>query len=188
MTVYEGYEIAKKIQRLCRDCRNAKQFAVSLGIEVYEFNLHNLKGMYSAADRHRTIYLNNNLGGCEKEIVTFHEICHDQIPQHRKLAKNAPLKEIQLFGENYMKNRTELEANIVVSHLYINEEELLYYIKNDQCTINECAASLKSPVDLLLLKLGEMKKVGTIDFDLPDYGDAMFLKNIGFGDDGFCEC
>ena len=80
----------------------------------------NLKGMYSSADRHRTIYLHKRLTGYLRRFVLMHEICHDQIPEHRKRARRMPYKEIQFFGGV---NQSEREANSVAAHVLIDDEE-----------------------------------------------------------------
>lgn len=52
MNAHQGYELAYKIQKQIRGWRTPEDMVTALGIELYEFDLKNLKGMYSSAGRH----------------------------------------------------------------------------------------------------------------------------------------
>lgn len=100
MNVRRSYEIAEKIIKKAGS-RNPDIICRSLGIELYECDLGNLKGMYSSADRHRTIYLNKRLTGYLRSSVFAHEIAHDQIPEHRKMARSKPAAYVGNMSESY---------------------------------------------------------------------------------------
>ena len=109
MNATESYALAHKIIKRCDGSRDPEVIYQCLGIELEDsFDLANLKGMYSSADRHRTIYLHRRLEGYLRKFVLMHEICHDQIPEHRRRARRMPYKEIQFFGGT---NKSEREAD-----------------------------------------------------------------------------
>ena len=99
MRVEESYALAHKILRKSGGCQDPEIICKCLGIELFEYDLGNLKGMYSSADRHRTIFLNKRLTGYLRRFVLAHEIGHDQILEHRKQARSKPYKEVMLFQE-----------------------------------------------------------------------------------------
>ena len=91
MKAAESYALAQKIIKKSDGSRDPEVIYQCLGIELEDtFDLANLKGMYSSADRHRTIYLHKRLTGYLRRFVLMHEICHDQIPEHRKRARRYP--------------------------------------------------------------------------------------------------
>ena len=123
MKAAESYALAQKIIKKCDGSRDPEVIYQCLGIELEDtFDLANLKGMYSSADRHRTIYLHKRLTGYLRRFVLMHEICHDQIPEHRKRARRMPYKEIQFFGGV---NQSEREANSVAAHVLIDDEKMV---------------------------------------------------------------
>ena len=126
MKAAESYALAQKIIKKCDGSRDPEVIYQCLGIELEDtFDLANLKGMYSSADRHRTIYLHKRLTGYLRRFVLMHEICHDQIPEHRKRARRMPYKEIQFFGGV---NQSEREANSVAAHVLIDDEKMVKVI------------------------------------------------------------
>ena len=192
MNALTGYKIADNIRKKTEGCCGGIETAEALGIEVFQYDLANVKAMYTSADRHRTILINSKLRDPMLDIVMFHEIGHDQILDHRAMARNSPLKDIQFFGEDYMINWTEHEANIIAAHLYIDEEELVDYLIGDKMTLFETSRSLKCPLDLMLIKLQEMSRTKRISEKyyrlLQQTGltaNNKFLKDADFGEDDF---
>ena len=56
MKIEESYALARRIIKASGGSRNPEEILRCLGIELEDtFDLGNLKGMYSSADRHRTI-------------------------------------------------------------------------------------------------------------------------------------
>lgn len=150
MKAAESYALAQKIIKKCDGSRDPEVIYQCLGIELEDtFDLANLKGMYSSADRHRTIYLHKRLTGYLRRFVLMHEICHDQIPEHRKRARRMPYKEIQFFGGA---NKSEREANSVAAHVLIEDYKMLEFIREGYTT-QEIAAALYVPEDLFLIAI-----------------------------------
>ena len=186
MNAFEGYDIAGKIKKKCAGCDSAIEYAKCLGIEILTYDLANLKAMYSAADRHRTIFLNSNLSSFAKEFCCFHEIGHDQIPSHRKMARSAFMREVQFFGINYMQDTTEYEANTIAAHLYIDEEEIKEYLIAEKRTIYEAAHLLHAPSELVSIKLKEMQRANRIPGNISLSIDPCFLKDLNGTEDWEC--
>ena len=106
MKAAESYALAQKIIKKCDGSRDPEVIYQCLGIELEDtFDLANLKGMYSSADRHRTIYLHKRLEGYLRKFVLMHEICHDQIPEHRKRVGGYRFKSLRrrkkVLGEKF---------------------------------------------------------------------------------------
>ena len=72
MKAAESYALAQKIIKKCDGSRDPEVIYQCLGIELEDtFDLANLKGMYSSADRHRTIYLHKRLTGYLRRFVAM---------------------------------------------------------------------------------------------------------------------
>ena len=160
MKAAESYALAQKIIKKCDGSRDPEVIYQCLGIELEDtFDLANLKGMYSSADRHRTIYLHKRLTGYLRRFVLMHEICHDQIPEHRKRARRMPYKEIQFFGG------------------LIDDEKMVNLIMEGN-SAQAIAAELYVPEDLLLIAIEDYHKLHS-DFivRLPRSGRGNYLKD-----------
>ena len=135
--------------------------------------------MYHIIKRHRFIILNSRLIDYDDLMQTlFHEIGHDQIPEHRKIAKSGiPLKDDALFNT---KNRTERQANVIAAHILLDDDEVVDFLK-DGNTLERVAQEFHVHEDLLILKLEEMKKKMGKEFPfdlarLPRSADPCFLR------------
>ena len=175
MKAAESYALAQKIIKKCDGSRDPEVIYQCLGIELEDtFDLANLKGMYSSADRHRTIYLHKRLTGYLRRFVLMHEICHDQIPEHRKRARRMPYKEIQFFGGV---NQSEREANSVAAHVLIDDEKMVNLIMEGN-SAQAIAAELYVPEDLLLIAIEDYHKLHTVFIvRLPRSGRGNYLKD-----------
>lgn len=175
MNATESYALAHKIIKKCDGCRDPEVIYQCLGIELEDsFDLANLKGMYSSADRHRTIYLHKRLEGYLRKFVLMHEICHDQIPEHRRRARRMPYKEIQFFGGT---NKSEREANSVAAHVLIEDNRMLELIREGYTT-QEIAAALYVPEDLLLIAIEDYCVIHPeFKANLPRSGRGNYLKD-----------
>lgn len=179
MDVLESYRIAQKILRKSGGSRNPEVICDCLGIWLEDgFDLANLKGMYSSANRHRTIFLNRRLEGYLRKFVLVHEIAHDQIPEHRRRARNNPYQELQFFGG---KDNTEREANSVAAHILIDDGQMIELIK-DGNTLQEIACLMEVPEDLVLIEIEDYSKLHP-DFvvNIPRQPRGNYLKDY---DDG----
>ena len=200
MRVEESYALAHKILRKSGGCQDPEVICKCLGIELFEYDLGNLKGMYSSADRHRTIFLNKRLTGYLRRFVLAHEIGHDQILEHRKQARSKPYKEVMLFQDDQFfkrdaeegqyfqfsqfsgaKNNTEREANSVAAHLLINDDQMLTLAKEGR-TLQQIAVELCVPEDLLLIELEDYGKLHPdYIFRLPRIPKGNYLKDYTDG-------
>lgn len=179
MRVKESYEIAQEILRKSGGSRDPDEICKCLGIELTEeFDLVNLKGMYSSAGHHRTIFLHSRLTGYLRRFVLAHEIAHDQIPEHRLQSRDTPHQDVQFFGGT---NSTEREANSVAAHVLIDDKEMLNLIYEGK-NIQTVAMELYVPEDLLLIELEDYRKMHP-DFiiNLPRTSRGNYLKDYTDG-------
>jgi len=168
----DSFRIYKKANALVKriGTRDTRQIANELGIKIYYESYDDLLGMYTYRWKQRIIFINNNLDEHMRQMVLAHEIGHDIF--HRNLASNG-LKEFELFD---MKNTTEYEANIFGSHLLIDNDEVLA-LARDGYDIVQISSMLNSHINLLLIKMQEMNKMG-YDFNVPYRPEGDFLKKI----------
>lgn len=168
----DSFRIYKKANALVNriGTRDTRQIANELGIKIYYEDYDDLLGMYTYRWKQRIIFINNNLDEHMRQMVLAHEIGHDIF--HRNLASNG-LKEFELFD---MKNTTEYEANIFGSHLLIDNDEVLT-LARDGYDIVQISSMLNSHINLLLIKMQEMNKMGH-DFNVPYRPEGDFLKKI----------
>ena len=104
----------------------------------------------------------------------MHEICHDQIPEHRKRARRMPYKEIQFFGGA---NKSEREANSVAAHVLIEDNKMLELIREGYTT-QEIAAALYVPEDLFLIAIEDYCAIHPeLEARLPRSGRGNYLKD-----------
>ena len=156
------YKCAQHIIKAAGHCRDPEKIADALGIGIEYYDLANLKGMYSSQNKHRTIFVHEGLSYYGMRFVIAHEIGHDQ--KHRTLARSKPLQDL-LFFTATGKNNTELEANIIASHILIEDSELLNLIR-EQRTCQSIAVELCVPEDLLLIKMDQMTRLGYYEFQI----------------------
>ncbi|MFI3174587.1 MAG: ImmA/IrrE family metallo-endopeptidase [Bacillota bacterium] len=165
------YEKAMKIMNSSGSC-DMKKLAKSLGITVYfENDYKNLMGMYTAAFKRRTIFINANLDENLTQLVLAHEIGHDAL--HRDLARKNTFQEFKLFR---MKDNTEYEANAFASHLLLDTEEFIALSKQGY-TISEIANCMNTEINMALIKQNELAELG-YHLKKPDYTKSDFLKSI----------
>ena len=171
----DSYEVFKQADNLVRQCgtRKVEQIAKDLGIWVYyEDTFDDLLGMYTFRWNHRLMFLNPKIDGQLKEMVIAHEIGHDQ--RHRSIAKaGQTLKEFSLFR---MKDTTEYEANAFASHLLLSNDEV-YSLAREGYDVFSIAQQMGSDVNLMLIKMQEMNKLG-YDFRIDVDHDARFFRKI----------
>ena len=155
----DSYALFKQADRLVKDCgtRDALQIAEEIGIKVYyEDSFTDLLGMYTFRWNHRLMFLNPNIDA-----------------RHRDLAKLQGLKEFVLFN---MKDNTEYEANAFGAHILLDNDEV-YSLARQGYDVVQIANALGSDINLMLIKLQEMNKLG-YNFNLPYNPDSRFFRNI----------
>lgn len=172
----ESYALYRKANTLVRQCgtRNPEHIASDLGIRIYEdIPFKDLLGMYTFRWNHRMIFLNPRLESYLRMMVIAHELGHDS--EHRDLAKKSTdgLKEFTLFQ---MKDNTEYEANAFASHILLDNDEV-YQLAREGYDVIQLSKQLGSDINLMLIKLQEMTKLG-YNFNVPITPDSRFFKKI----------
>ena len=87
------------------------------------------------------------------------------------LAKGEGLKEFVLFN---MKDTTEYEANAFAAHLIIDDDDI-YSMSKEKYDVVQMAKMLNVNINLVLIKLQELNKLG-YDFRVPCEADSFFFR------------
>lgn len=143
-------EIVQTANNLVRDLgtRDPHKIARELGIEIIPMNYKRQRGAYKVLLRNRFIFIRNDLHPVMENIVLLHEIGHDVL--HRKEAvKAGGFKEFNIF--NMQESRMEYEANVFVSQVSLDDEEILEYIRYGY-DIQQIARAMHSDTNLVALK------------------------------------
>ena len=143
-------EIVQAANNLVRDLgtRDPHKIARELGIEIIPMNYKRQRGAYKVLLRNRFIFIKNDLHPVMENIVLLHEIGHDVL--HRKEAvKAGGFKEFNIF--NMQESRMEYEANVFVSQVSLDDEEILEYIRYGY-DIQQIARAMHSDTNLVALK------------------------------------
>ena len=170
----DSFSIFKQANDLVPQCgtRNPLQIARELGILVYEEpSFDDLLGMYTFRWNHRIIILNPRLEYYLKQMVVAHELGHDA--RHRDIAKVNGMSEYVLFN---MKDTTEYEANAFGAHILLDNNDV-YQLARQGYDVVQIASELCSDINLMLIKLQEMNKLG-YDFTIPYAPDSRFFRKI----------
>lgn len=170
----DSYQLFRRADQIVRQCetRDALRIAEEVGVWIYyEENLKDLLGMYADQWNHRFMLLNPNMNSYLTQMVCAHELGHDTL--HRDLAKSEGMKEFVLFN---MRNNTEYEANAFASHILLANDEV-YSLARQGYDVAEISQILNSHINLVLIKMVEMNKLG-YDFRIPSDPDGRFFRNI----------
>lgn len=150
MDILQTLEIVQTANNLVRDLgtRDPHKIARELGIEIIPMNYKRQRGAYKVLLRNRFIFIKNDLHPVMENIVLLHEIGHDVL--HRKEAvKAGGFKEFNIF--NMQESRMEYEANVFVSQVSLDDEEILEYIRYGY-DIQQIARAMHSDTNLVALK------------------------------------
>ena len=154
----DSYEIYRQANTLVRryGTRDPEQIIKELGIVILcDDNFKNLLGMYTYRWKHRIIIYSSKIESYLKKMVLAHELGHDR--RHRDIAKaGQPLKEFSLFR---MTDITEYEANAFASHILLDNDEV-YSLAREGYDCPSIAQMMGSDINLMLIKLQEMNKLG----------------------------
>ena len=150
--------------------RDPERIAEALGIIVMDVNFEKQKGLYKVILRNRFIFIKSDLSEVMRRIVLLHEIGHDQL--HRHL--DDVFQEFQIF--DMRGNVMEYEANLFAANFLIDDEELLEACRDGRDIVS-IASSFGVNVNMVALKLAEMKKAG-LPLNLPFTPDRRFLGRI----------
>lgn len=151
-------EIVQTANNLVRDLgtRDPHKIARELGIEIIPMNYKRQRGAYKVLLRNRFIFIKNDLHPVMENIVLLHEIGHDVL--HRKEAvKAGGFKEFNIF--NMQESRMEYEANVFVSQVSLDDEEILEYIRYGY-DIQQIARAMHSDTNLVALKTDALMAQG----------------------------
>jgi len=153
--------------------RDPFEIAEALGIEIIMCpDFKRQKGAFSVIARNCFIFINANLSDEMQRIVCAHELGHALL--HRKIAEAAGgLLEFELFDIN---DQCEYDANAFAATLLLDDEELLEMVHEGHDVVY-IARSMGTNVNLILLKLNEMRKQG-YELNLPEIPSRKFLGEI----------
>lgn len=167
--------IYRKANRIVAEAetRNPLRIARDLGILVqYVDDFDELLGMYTYKWKTRIILLNSNMDECMTHMVTAHEIGHDIL--HRDIVQGGgSMHEFVLFN---IKDNTEYEANAFAAHLLLDSDSV-YQMAQEGYDIMQMSGAMNTNVNLMLIKMQEMNKLG-YDFRLPMTADGKFFRKI----------
>lgn len=169
----DSYRIYNQANSLIRQYKtnDPLEIAESMGIIVNDVpELKGLLGMYTYKMKKRIILMNPNINEVLYRMVLGHEIGHDQL--HRSLAGGEGLREFILFDMNDM---IEYEANAFNAHLLVDEDDMDALLR-DGYDLAATAKILKVNINLLLIKIQEMNKLG-MDLKMPYQPDARFFRH-----------
>lgn len=156
---------------------NPFRIARELNIPVFFHNMKRQKAFCIYIMKNYSIHINENLSEQMQRMACAHELGH--IMLHKKLLKPEKgekakqLVEMELFD---ITSITEYEANLFAANLLIDDNEIREYLC-DGCDIVTMASSLNVNVNLLAIKLAEMKKTG-LQVDVPFTPSRRFLGKI----------
>ena len=155
---YSSEQISKIADRIVFECgsRDPELIIKRMDINVIPCDFSIQKGAYKIILRKRFIFINKNLSPIMKKIVLLHELGHDSL--HRADAqKSVMFKEFDLFS--MQNSRMEYEANIFAADVSLPDDEILEYISQGGSS-SEIAAVMGSDINLVALKLAQLKKRG----------------------------
>lgn len=148
------------------------KLAEYLGIPVKFFEGRRQKAFCRKILNHCFIFINRNLSEQMQRMSCIHEIAH--VLLHREyLAAPDALMNLELFD---MSSRIEYEANLFAANFLIDDEELLEACRDGRDIVS-IASSFGVNVNMVALKLAEMKKAG-LPLNLPFTPDRRFLGRI----------
>ena len=162
---------------LTHNTRDPFRLAESLGCYVRYISTKKQKGFCTNILNNYFIYINENLSPQMQRMTCAHELGH--ILLHRdRLARDEQgrfqkIVEMELFD---ITSETEYEANLFAANLLIDEEELMRMLYSGSDIVS-IASSLDVNVNLLAIKLAEMRKDG-LSIDLPFTPDRRFMGRI----------
>lgn len=172
MTDKRAHTMAKRLVRKY-GTRDPFVVAEELGIHVMmcsEFKRQ--KGAFRVISNNSFIFINSNLSEEMQRLVCAHELGHAVL--HRKLAvASGGMMEFELFDIN---DQGEYDANAFAGTLLLDDDEMLEMVR-DGYDVVYIARTMGTNVNLILLKLNEMRKQGH-EMNLPDIPSRRFLGQI----------
>ncbi|MCR5262610.1 MAG: ImmA/IrrE family metallo-endopeptidase [Clostridiales bacterium] len=163
-------------ERIVYDCVCRDPFIAARDTGVYidyidEFK--DLLGMITVVNGEKHILLNNSMCDVTKRIVCAHELGHGVL--HRsQLSECGGFRDV---GSCYITDILEYEANAFAAHLLIDNNDIMERIR-DYSNVSGLAQGMNTELDLMLIKLNEMKRLG-YDVNVPMETNARFLSDLG---------
>ena len=179
----KSLEIFKKANGLVRSYNTRDPFVIAEGLKIltiFEPDYRDLLGMYYVDGNNRFMFLNDHLEEEWYPLVVAHEIGHDRL--HRQFAKKNGLREFVLFN---LKNNLEYEANVFAAHLLLDNDEV-FDLAVQGYDLAEMAGLLHTHINLLIIKLAEMARLG-YNLRVPCEPDGRFLRKCKGRDVTRCE-
>lgn len=153
------------------ETRDPLEICDGLKIIVYDVKLNDLLGMFTFKWNNKIILLSDVMDEDLRRMVCGHELGHAKL--HTAFAKQDGLKEFSLFN---MKDIMEYEANAFCSHILLNSDEV-YELCMQGYDAMRIAAEMRVNVNLLLIKLQEMSKLG-YNLTAPQTPESTFFRKI----------
>ncbi len=153
------------------------RIAKELNIPVHFRSMKRQKAFCLCVMRNYSIHINENLSEQMQRMACAHELghimLHKDLLRPEKGEKARQLVELELFDITSM---TEYEANLFAANLLIDEDRVLDGLR-DGSDIVTIASTLNVNVNLLAIKLVEMKKTG-LPVEVPFTPSRRFLGKI----------
>ena len=130
------------------------------------------KGFLLVSDRIATIVVNSEIPEYLQRVVIAHELGH--VILHRDLVPLKMFHEYQLFDQSLIQ---EYEANMFAAGLLLSDEDVLEAIQRD-LSLEQIAALLRVPPQLLEYKLRLMRSAGYKNLVIPTNANGDFLKRL----------
>lgn len=163
-------------RRLIRRFRTRDPFIIAEGLGITVLirpDFMRQKGAFAVIGNISFIFVNGNLSEYMQKLVCAHELGHALL--HRKLGTlPGGMMEFEIFD---IKDATEYEANVFAANLLIDEQEVLEMAR-EGCDVIYIAKKLDINVNILLVKLNEMRNKG-YDLRVPYEPARKFLGRIG---------
>ena len=149
-----------------------------LGFSVRFLDTKVQKGFCANILNNYFIFINRNLSPEMQRMTCAHELGHVLLHKDRlgrdEHGRSHRFVEMELFN---ITDETEYEANLFAANLLVDDETLFELLRSGQ-DIVAAARALGVNVNLLAIKLAEMKKAGLPLNDLPLSPDRTFLGRI----------
>ncbi len=130
-----------------------------------------LNAYYFVHSRIHNVILNQDVEPIFGKVLCAHELGHALL--HAAQAEVLMFREINVFD---VTNRMEYEANLFAAELLIRDEDIIRSNEGNPLTMQELAAELHVPIELIDFKLRILKHKGYA-INVPYHARADFLRD-----------